>query len=227
MPTLDAVLLQVEKLLALATSNHVHEAAAAAARAQALIAQHRLESLVAARAAGAGAGPDPVEDQLLERARRPRAWRGVLAQGLAEANACVAYSASVGPETELRLAGRAEDRRVVIALFAWLAPRLEWLSASHGAGRDRDWHDAFRVGAAEEVTRLLAAEGDGSPAPVSDDSTAVALLDADRMQRERGVDAWADAHLRPGRARALRVDGRGYARGRAAAHELPLPKGRG
>ena len=205
----------------------MHEAAAAAARAQALIAQYRLASLLAARAAGAGAGPDPVEDELLERARRPRAWRGALASGLAEVNACVAYSVSVGAQTELRLAGRAEDRRVVTAFFAWLAPRLEWLSASHGAGRDRDWHEAFRVGAAEEVTRLLAAEHDEPPAPVSADSTAVAFFDADRMQRERAVDAWAAAHLRQGRARGLRVDGRGYARGKAAAHELPLPKGRG
>ena len=226
MPTLDAVLTRVEKLLALATSNNVHEAGAAAARAQALIAEHRLASLLEARAAGAGMGPDPVGDEVVERARRPRAWRGVLAQGLAAANGCVAYSVSLGPQTELRLAGRAEDRRVVLALFSWLAPRLEWLSASHGAGRERDWHDAFRVGAAEEVTRRLAAGGGSPPELPPGDTAAVALLDRDAAARRTAVDAWAEAHLRLGRGRGLRVDERGYARGKEAAGELGLPKSR-
>lgn len=214
MATPDALLTRVEKLLALATSNNVHEAAAAAARAQSLIVQHRLASLLAARAAGAGKGPDPVEDELVERARRPRRWRSVLAQGLAEANGCVVYSVSVGPERELRVAGRAEDRSVVLALFAWLAPRLEWLSASHGAGYDRDWHDAFRVGAAEEVTQRLAT-GDGS---------VPGLLVTDAATRRAAVDGWAEAHLRLGHGRGMRVNGQGYARGQAAARGLPLKK---
>jgi len=209
MTELQAVLLRVEKLLALATSSNVHEAAAAAARAQALIAAHRLEGLLAAKQA------DDVEigEEPIERARRPRAWRGVLASGLAEQSGCLVYGAQVGSETEVRVVGRAEDRRLVLMLFQWLAPRLEWLSATHGPSRDRAWHDAFRVGAAEQVLERLRALSEP-------EETALQL---DFSHRSAAVAAWADRHLRLGRGRGMRLDAGGYGKGRGAAEEVVLP----
>ena len=45
----------------------------------------------------------------------------------------------------------------VVALWEWLVRRIEWLSASHGEGRDRGWHEAFRVGAVVTITERLRA----------------------------------------------------------------------
>lgn len=209
---LQALLARVEKLLALATSSNVHEAAAAAARAQALIAAHRLEGLLAAKQAD----DEEIGEEPIERARRPRAWRGVLASGLAEQSGCLVYGAQVGAETELRVVGRDEDRAMVLALFRWLAPRLEWLSATHGPGRDRAWHDAFRVGAAEQVLERLRALAEP-------EETALQL---DFSRRSSAVAAWAERHLRLGRGRGMRLHADGYGKGRGAAGEVVLPERR-
>lgn len=214
----DALLDKVEKLLALSTSSNVHEAAQAAARAQALIEAHRLEAALADRRA-AGAQVAALEVEVLEVARRPRAWRGVLAAGLARLHCCLCFTAEVDREVELRLVGLAADRAAVRALFGWLAPRLEWLSATHGPGRDRDWHDAFRIGAVDTIlTRMGAAEHE---APVHAEGALVLRAEQDR--RAAAVEAWATAHLRAGRGRGLRVDRGGHAAGRAAATALTLP----
>jgi len=226
------VLSRVRKLLALAGSPNVHEAAAAAAAAQALIDRHRLADLLRARTDPADAVTDGAEAPI-DTARRLRPWRIVLAGGLARANGCVAYTAARGTETELRVAGRAADRAAVAALYGPLARQLEWLSATHGPGRARVWHDSFRVGAAEAVVARLAAGADeptavrsepGDP-PAADtlpDGAVVRFAEA-RAARAAAVEAFVEEHLGLSAGRAIRVDARGFRSGSAAGAALPLP----
>jgi hypothetical protein len=221
------VMARVRKLLALAGSPNVHEAASAAAAAQALVARHRLEALLAAESA-ADDPADPITDGReapLEAARRVRTWKVALAMGLAEANGCVAYTALVGDLTHLLLVGRAADRDAVASLWAWLVTRIEWLSATHGPGKPRHWHEAFRIGAAEVVvTRLGAVEADVQAELAADRAPATLVrLEPARAARAAAVDAFVERHLRLGRGRALRVDGRALERGRTAGNEVPLP----
>lgn len=214
MADLSRVLDRVRKLLALATSPNVHEAALAAAQAQALIDRHRLDALLADEVAA------PITDgadEPLERARRPRKWRSVLASALAEANGCLAWSAQRGGETELYVLGRAEDRAAVVVLWAWLAPRIEWLSATHGAGKDRAWHEAFRIGAVETVVQRLR-----GAAPRSEEAGLV-RVQQDLIARREAVERYAAERLGLGKGRGMRLDARAYAKGRAAGAELVLP----
>jgi hypothetical protein len=216
-----AVLGRVRKLLALAGSPNVHEAASAAAAAQALVERHRLADLLSAEADVAA---DPVTDGRaapLEAARRLRRWKIVLAAGLAEANACLAYTAAAGDETLLLLAGRDADRAAVAAIWEWLVQRLEWLSATHGPGRSRHWHEAFRIGAAEVIVARLAAVGAEEVATLP--PAALVRVEPARQARAAAVDAFAEQHLHLGRGRSLRVDGRGLARGREAGAAMGLP----
>jgi hypothetical protein len=177
----ERLLARVRKLLALAESPNVHEAALAAAQAQALIDRHHLSELLAEVDA------EPITDGRqapLEAAKRPRRWRSILAAALAEANGCLAWQAESGGLTALYILGRDRDRAVVAALFEGLARQIEWLSATHAPGARREVHDAFRIGA---------------------------------------VEAFAQQHLRLGKGRALRLDGRAYAAGKAAGGSLGLP----
>ena len=78
----QALLTRIRKLLGLATSSNVHEAAAAAAQAQLLIERHRVAHLLEP----AVPDEDPLTDGAeapLESARRPRRWKAALAAGLA------------------------------------------------------------------------------------------------------------------------------------------------
>ncbi|MDP2306244.1 MAG: DUF2786 domain-containing protein [Pseudomonadota bacterium] len=228
-PSSPDILARVRKLLALAGSPNVHEAAAAAAAAQALVVRHRLEALLAAESL-ADDPDDPITDGReapLESARRIRKWKVALAMGLAEANGCVAYTAPVGDETQLLLVGRASDRAAVIELWAWLVTRIEWLSATHGPGKPRDWHEAFRIGAAEAIATRLAAVEAAVEAEVTADPArspaALVRLEPARAARATAVDAFVDRHLRLGKGRTLRVDGRALERGRQAGAEVVLP----
>lgn len=218
---------RVRKLLALAGSPNVHEAASAAAAAQALVERHRLQGLLAA-AEAADDPVDPVTDGReapLEASRRLRRWKVALAASLAAHNGCVAYTAARGDATLLLVAGRAEDREAIAAIWGWLVARLEWLSATHGPSRSRAWHEAFRVGAAEVVaTRLAATRGE-----VEADLSPGALVRVAPLQAARAaaLDTFVARHLHLGPGRAWRVDARGLAHGRAAGATMPLLPPRG
>ncbi len=217
-----ALLDRIRKLLALATSPNVHEAASAAAKAQSLIERHRLESFIAAEEAIAA---DPVTDgsaHPLDRARKIRKWKSALATGLARNNGCIAYSAAVaGNKRELRIAGREADRSAVLALWEWLVPRIEWLSATHGAGQPRAWHEAFRIGAAETIVdRLSEVHVDVRTAL---DTKALARFELSCARRAADVESFADDRLRLRPGRTIRVDGQALERGRALGRDILLP----
>ena len=227
MATRFDLLVRVRKLLALSSSPNVHEAAAAAAAAQALIARHALDALLAD---DVDDPTDPITDGRqapLQRAARPRKWRGVLAEHLAGLNGGIAWS-NVDDDgvTELCFCGRASDRAAVVTLFEWLLARIEWLSATEGPGQTRQWHEAFRIGAVDAIADRLAAvdvDVDGTTARGAD---VLARIDARRATRAAAVDAFAALHLRRGRERNISVDRRGFAKGKAAGSAFALPKRR-
>jgi hypothetical protein len=221
--TPEKALDRARKLLALATSPDVHEAAAAAAQAQELITRHRLAAFLDAER-DASDERDPIVDartEPLDVARRQRPWKVALAGALAEVNGCLAYTLESEAGEAIVLAGRARDREAVATLWAWLLKRIEWLSATHGAGRPRRWHEAFRVGAVDAVAARLR----GAEAAVRGESTgaALALIDEAIGARRAALDRYAAEHLNLGRGRARRVDAAAWLRGRVAGEGMKLP----
>lgn len=219
----EDVLARVRKLLALAGSPNVHEAASAAAAAQALLERHRLTGWLEeenARVAAYDAIGDGAAEPL-EVSRRLRRWKLALASGLARCNGCVAYTVDGARGEELRVAGRDEDRAAVRALWDGLVRQLEWLSATHGAGRPRAWHEAFRVGAAEVIVARLGAQGALPPEDVPE--AAIARVDARRAARDAALTGWMERHLWAGPGKGMRVDARGFAAGRAVGGDVSLP----
>lgn len=224
MASLETVLARVQKLLALATSSNVHEAASAAAAAQALINRHQLASLLA----GHSADPqDPITSGLeapLEVAKRFRRWKLFLATGLAVENAGLAWSTEVGGETHLCFCGHRQDRVAMRLVWSSLVTRIEWLSATHGPGRPRQWHEAFRIGAAEEIVARMAAGDVVFAAAAGDEAPLTALAVAQaaplRAARVAAVRAFAARELPRERGRAVLVDMRALKAGKAVAAAL-------
>lgn len=219
------VLERVRKLLALATSSNVHEAALAASRAQELIDRHRLQRLIDEENRNAEAAPitDGREAPLVE-ARRIRKWKSVLAQALAQLNGCLAYTEKRGKMKRIILAGTAEDRAAVATLWEGLVRRIEWLSATHldGEGQDKRWHDAFRIGAVQTITDRLQESRQASTAQVQ--TTALAVAARGLARRKARVDQFAQDNLHLKAGRGMRVDADAYAEGKIAGATMPLPK---
>lgn len=165
----DNILERVRRLLALAESSNVHEAAAAAAKAQELMTKHRIEQAELE-------GEELVEDEpvLNEEAesfigRKP--WRELLLSGLAQANGCETYIVKqrrTGRIT-LRVLGPASDAGLVRYMQAYLTREVERLSdvaaKAERERRRRDggdtfgvrlaWHNSFKLGAAAELRQRL------------------------------------------------------------------------
>lgn len=218
-----AALDRVRKLLALAESPNQHEAALAAARAQALIETHRLQAWIDAEHAVED-DPDPIVDareQPLEVGRRIRRWKPALASVLADANGCVAYTLDRGKNSAIVLVGRARDRAVVAELWGWLAKRIEWLSATEGVGQSKKWHEAFRVGVVESVGERLR-EGT-SQARAELDAPALVRVEPAMAAHRDALERFVANNLGLGPGRALRVDAEAWARGKAASRAIDLP----
>lgn len=214
---------RVRKLLALATSPNVHEAATAAAQAQALITRHRLEQWLDAERDAAD-DPDPIADASdapLEVARKLRPWKVVLAGALAEVNGCVSYTLDRGDDQAIVLVGRARDRAAVETLWAWAVKRVEWLSATHGEGKSRRWHEAFRVGAVDVLARRLGTVARDERATVA--GTELATVDRAVEAHRAALDRFVSERLKLGSGRGMRVDAAAYAKGRRAAEGMGLP----
>jgi hypothetical protein len=212
---------RVQKLLALATSSNVHEAAAAAAAAQTLIIRHQLEAILTEGNRTAEA-PEDGRDDPLEVARKIRKWKRVLATGLADVNRCKAYTIDMHRrEQHLCIVGYPEDRAMVRALWDWLVQRLEWLSATHGQGQPRQWHESFRIGAANAIVQRLGLVKETIHEAL--ETTALATVDTAMTRRREAVGRHVEAQLNLKAGRIIRVDPNAHDAGRRAGAQMPLP----
>lgn len=218
-----AALARVRKLLALATSPNPHEAAVAAARAQALIETHRLQAWLRAEQQVED-DPDPIadgRDTPLEVGRRLRKWKVVLATALADANDCVAYTVEQGPARAIVLVGRQRDREAVVELWGWLVKRIEWLSATNGAGRSRQWHEAFRIGAVDAIAERLQRSVEEVRSEL--DREALVVVEPAVAAHREALRRYVEERLGLAGGRGIRVDARAWQRGRAAGGDVELP----
>ncbi|MEC8423198.1 MAG: hypothetical protein VX000_05435, partial [Myxococcota bacterium] len=150
-----------------------------------------------------------------------RRWKTVLAAGLADANGCIAFTRpGQGRVQILMLAGQADDRAAFHAMWGWLVETLTWLSASHGGGRGKRWHDDFRVGAALAVCRRLAAAATAPTEGLSPE--ALVRLEPALATRAAALDRYAREELQLRKGRALRVEPAAFEAGQAAGAALDL-----
>ena len=131
MTTTDPILSRIQKLLALATSDNVHESAQAAAAAQRLMLQHGIDS--------ADLAPPSVQEITLDHDLANDTWFQILAKHVGESCFCRTYGKTVhvpgrvNRRTVTVMLGRANDVAVASVLLAWLAGEVNRLA-------DKGWH---------------------------------------------------------------------------------------
>lgn len=155
---------RIRKLLALATSDNVNEAASAAAKAQELIERHNID-----RAMLAEDKPDehPLEDVVTQSiydfpTSRAETWQIVIAQGVTGANGCKVYISKRGENPNLVGIGPLTSLLICSELMSWLTGEVERLlkeeeSRARTNDHMRAWRNSFRVGAASTIANRLRA----------------------------------------------------------------------
>jgi hypothetical protein len=131
---MDKIFDRIQKLLALSKSDNVNEAASAAAEAQRLMLQHKIEA-ADLELRGADHVAEPVGEELLEGTgdkKKSSGWRVSLAGTLSRAFNSHAYFHF--KSDKIFIVGRHSDVQTIRYLMAYLSNEIERLC-------DRDWKD--------------------------------------------------------------------------------------
>jgi len=150
---------RVKKLLALAGNNSdIHEAAAAMAKAQELIARHHISEAMLKINAGSPSELAPIISRVIYRSGRVATWLALLAEAVGEVNGCVVYTVR---KYGVMAVGEADDISLVEILLRYLddevtrackqACSLRYMSKSEG----RIFANRFKVGAMTALERRL------------------------------------------------------------------------
>lgn len=231
---------RIKKLLRLAQSSNVHEAANAAGQAQRLMEEHRIDQAVLDVGDGDGdqAEPDePIREWLgqdaIHKSARLAQWKVQLTVGLASANACRCY---IHNQREICLVGRPSDVATIRYLFTYLVREIDRLCRASCKGEGRIAANSFRLGAVSAIReRLLAGRQEARDAArkkLQGDTVALVRLETGLAKldaKAREVDDWVKQHmrLRSGRRGGGSArDWSAYERGRQAGQSISLGGGR-
>jgi len=213
---------KVRGLLRLSRSSNVHEAAAAAAAADKLIQQYRLEEAaieIDSGEARESAGVDPTP---LRRWRRRPAWQRYLIRALCD-HYDVAYAYQTGTGVvHARMWGRPSDMALVREMLAYVEDEIERLVARyHGATARR----SFRLGA---VAGFREALSESKRQAMTTASSSTALVLASRADEANA--AMTRYHGKPlPRARGPRlatVEAQAFVEGKQAGRRMDLNPGK-
>lgn len=170
---MEAIIEKIKKLLALSERNNSpHEAATAAARAQALMMEHKLEV--------SDLKDVPVEEVeqavFLEEGKNLVNWRANLMWGLARNNFCEMITSKAPRNGEwvrcYKIIGRKSDSDAVQYLFCYFVSEINRLAAEAAVKETeymakeekrlwtpgKSWFMSFRLGAAQEIADRLDAK---------------------------------------------------------------------
>src|SRR5215469_2538003 len=212
------ILDKIKKLLALSTSSNPNEAASAAAKAQALLAQYNLD--LSQVEAHSGETSDYCQQDIV--VGGVSRWRKTLMLVLARPNFCAVVSYK-GTE-RISIVGEPHNIEVVKYLYEYLVQQLEPMAAtayrqSGSSMHARTWKDSFFYGAIASIDQRLKEQ---------------AQVFADTSEQSRALVVVKDAELRaamkryhpnvtPGQRKHLRSQD-GFQQGVEAGQRIALHK---
>ena len=211
-----AVMAKISKLLALAKSANVNEAANAAAAAQRLMDEHRRAAadLAASTPTAAGGIGESSFDGRLD--GKLVAWRCHLATVIANHNGAIILLR----RGLLVIVGTPDDVGISRYLFDYLTREIDRLTASHARRKGRAYANSFRIGCVHTIKLRLDTER--AKAVRASATTALVIAGADKAR------AWFERTANrkiTTRAVGTTSDPTGLVAGMAAAHTITLTRG--
>jgi hypothetical protein len=222
----EKILDRIQKLLALATSDNVNEAAAAASKAQELMTRHQLE-LADLQAITPGATGESIDNDELFREKSLIMWKTTLAAGIAKANGCAVYTSQVqylsgkNVANVCRIVGIGSSVSTVRYMYTYLMREIDRLAALNREGHDRAWLNSFRLGAVATITYRLQTAANDAKKGASTGALVVVDKNKDRLE-----EALAALGLRTGPEHKIK-DTTGFSAGAKAAKDINLTAGPG
>ena len=182
MSKIDSIIEKVQKLLALAKSSNINEAAAATAAANKLIDQYRLSE--------ADLSLSSEDDQLIEddgfiyETGRIIPWKNSLAITLAKHYGCAMFNSTIYPNgrkvSRYKLIGKKSDIQITKYMFSWLTAECNRLLEKEAYGKGKIFSQSYCQGFVSGVSQQLAE----SRAAVKQEASSSAIIKIDAREQE-------------------------------------------
>lgn len=244
----EKIIDKIRKLLRLAESSDVNEAATAAGAAQRLMEAHQIDQAMVAledEDAPTGSGEDePIrqfdDEEALHVWARLASWKLQLTWAVASVNGCRTFQGYTWDKSKGRsmrtigIVGRPSDVATVRYLCTYLLAEIDRLCKSASGGKGRTWANCFRLGAVHEVRRRLqeAKRRARMEARAKLQGNIKALVRLDKALanidgRCEEIDAWMKEHMNIYAASSSRYrsDVGGWMEGREAGTQIDLGSG--
>jgi hypothetical protein len=238
--TKDEAIEKAKKLLRLAQSDNVHEAALAMQRAQEILERYELTSSVLDEQ-----GQDEeIEDFSTKGApldqchgKQLATWKNYLSAVIAKANGCktfIRWEWSTDKQKDLatlHIVGRPSDAEVVRYLYLYIAREVERLCLRDGKGCGKTWRNQFRLGVVDTVRDKLKearqATATSMRAEYQNNPMALVKIDQALVKMETktaSVEVWMKSHMKLRQPSGHRVNSDPTARnaGRRAGKEIQI-----
>lgn len=204
---------KVRKLRALATSDNVNEAAAAAAAAERLIQEHALSEVQLVEEA-----ERPVDGgSLMSFGSRTPRWMSGLLAGLAKQYRCACWIDARMGEKTFRAVGTPSDLEILRYQSAYFTSEITRLAERQGKGKGKTWRNSFCLGAVTAVLEAMREANTQARAA----ATSSALVRVDQAAAD--ALAFRDSlvpNLRAQSASRRRIDFNAYTAGKKAGANL-------
>lgn len=212
--SISNIIEKVRKLLALSQSSNAHEAANAAAKANALIDEYRLS---VDQISDVGSEDPIIHDQAdpLYQADRVMVWRKLLALKLTRHYGCYIWNKATARGCFYVVAGRKSDVDVLRYMFAYISSECTRLSVREAKGKGRIYAESYRTGFVDGVMGQLAE----SRRQASTDQTAIVKLD-DRARLAREHVTQSVPLTRGKSTTSARTDSSAFSSGQSAGRNM-------
>lgn len=240
------ILDKIKRLLALAGSDNVHEAALAAKTAQKLMARHNIEAAML-EVDSESESQEQIGEEVFAgvSGKRLSTWKTALCATVARVNGCSAYSQWFAGDQRMVFVGTPSDSKTARYMSAWLIAEIDRLTKLERAKRGpqgRSYYNSFRLGAAHEIARRLkeahrdAAEESREMARAADrvqgTSTQLVKVEAalvrveDKLTRAQDFMKRKHPDMESRAASRARINGNAFAEGKRAGGSVSLTHGR-
>jgi len=224
MSKIDSIIEKVQKLLALAKSSNINEAAAATAAANKLIDQYRLSE--------ADLSLSSEDDQLIEddgfvyETGRIVPWKNSLAITLAKHYGCAMFNSTVYPNgrkvSRYKLIGKKSDIQITKYMFSWLTAECQRLVEKEAQGKGKIFSQSYCQGFVSGVSQQLTISREAA----KQEASSAAIVKIDSREQEAIHFMNQNYNLKANKASsASRIDPRAFDAGMNKGKSIHLGNG--
>ncbi len=221
MSKIDSIIEKVQKLLALAKSSNINEAAAATAAANKLIDQYRLSE--------ADLSLSSEDDQIVEddgfvyETGRIIPWKNSLAITLAKHYGCAMFNSTIYPNgrkvSRYKLIGKKSDIQITKYMFSWLTAECNRLLEKEAYGKGKIFSQSYCQGFVSGVSQQLVQ----SRAAAKQEASSSAIIKIDAREQEAVSFMNKLYNLKSSKAHsASRIDPRAFDAGMSKGKSIHL-----